>query len=289
MIASMTGFARCEDSGAWGTLVCELRSVNHRFLETGFRLPEELRGLEPELRQTLLRELKRGKVDCTVSHRAAQGAERALELDAEALARVLARVREVNAAIPDQTGTLNLLDVLRWPGVIRDSDSVTDVLLAAARKLVARTLTDLASARAREGERLRSLIEQRCVALSALVNQVRARLPEVSARVRTRLDERLAELRLNVAQDRLEQELALLLQRLDVDEELDRLTAHVGEIRRVIEGNEPAGRRLDFLMQELNREANTLSSKSQDLEVTRAAVDMKVLIEQMREQVQNVE
>jgi uncharacterized protein (TIGR00255 family) len=162
-------------------------------------------------------------------------------------------------------------------------------LLAAARVLVARTLTELSSARAREGARLRTLIEQRCGALSALVVQVRARLPEVSARVRTRLDERLAELRLNVAQDRLEQELALLLQRLDVDEELDRLAAHVGEIRRVIDGNEPAGRRLDFLMQELNREANTLSSKSQDLEVTRAAVDMKVLIEQMREQVQNIE
>jgi uncharacterized protein (TIGR00255 family) len=289
MIASMTGFARCEDSGPWGTLICELRSVNHRFLETGFRLPEELRGLEPDLRQTLLHELKRGKVDCSVSHRATQGAERALELDAEALANVLARAREVAAAIPGQVATLSVLDVLRWPGVIRDSDSATDDLLVAARALVARTLTELSSARAREGARLRTLIEQRCGALSALVVQVRARLPEVSARVRTRLDERLAELRLNVAQDRLEQELALLLQRLDVDEELDRLAAHVGEIRRVIDGNEPAGRRLDFLMQELNREANTLSSKSQDLEVTRAAVDMKVLIEQMREQVQNIE
>jgi uncharacterized protein (TIGR00255 family) len=289
MIASMTGFARCEDSGPWGTLICELRSVNHRFLETGFRLSEELRGLEPDLRQTLLHELKRGKVDCSVSHRAAQGAERALELDAVALANVLARARDVAAAIPGQVATLSVLDVLRWPGVIRDSDSATDDLLSAARALVARTLTELSSARAREGVRLRALIEQRCGALSALVAQVRTRLPEVSARVRTRLDERLAELRLNVAQDRLEQELALLLQRLDVDEELDRLAAHVGEIRRVIDGNEPAGRRLDFLMQELNREANTLSSKSQDLEVTRAAVDMKVLIEQMREQVQNIE
>src|SRR5579862_3933988 len=166
MIASMTGFARCEDSGAWGTLVCELRSVNHRFLETGFRLPEELRALEPDLRQTLLRELKRGKVDCTVSHRAAQGAERSLELDPEALNRVLARAREVAAAIPEQAPSLSVLDVLRWPGVIRDADSAADELLGAARMLVAKTLTELTSARAREGARLRSLIEQRCVALS---------------------------------------------------------------------------------------------------------------------------
>jgi uncharacterized protein (TIGR00255 family) len=151
------------------------------------------------------------------------------------------------------------------------------------------TLEDLVEARAREGLRLRELLEQRCTGLESLVAQVRVRLPEVHSRVRGRLDERLAELSINVDRDRLEQELALLLQRLDVDEELDRLAGHIVEIRRVIGGNEPAGRRLDFLMQELNREANTLSSKSQDLETTRSAVDMKVLIEQMREQVQNVE
>jgi uncharacterized protein (TIGR00255 family) len=289
MIASMTGFARREAEGAWGTLVCELRSVNHRFLETGFRLPEELRSLEPDLRQALMRDLKRGKVDCNVNYRAAQGADRALELNAEALERVLARVREISAAMPDCSAGVSALEVLRWPGVLRDSGRGTDELLGAARELVGATLADLAASRAREGARLRELLEQRCAALTTLVTQVRARLPEVHARVRARLDERLAELKANVDQDRLEQELALLLQRLDVDEELDRLTAHVAEIRRVIGGSEPAGRRLDFLMQELNREANTLSSKSQDLETTRAAVDMKVLIEQMREQVQNVE
>ncbi len=292
MIASMTGFARREASGPWGTLVCELRSVNHRFLETGFRLPEELRGLEHELRQAFARDLKRGKVDCTFAYRAAQGAERALDLDAEALARLLARVREVSAQMPKGLAAMSPLEALRWPGVIRDAGTGAEQLLGAARELAASTLADLIATRTREGARLRELLEQRCTALGSLVEQVRARLPEVQSHVRARLDERLTELEANVDHDRLEQELALLLQRLDVDEELDRLSAHIEEIRRVVVGSDSggaAGRRLDFLMQELNREANTLSSKSQDLETTRAAVDMKVVIEQMREQVQNIE
>ena len=288
MIASMTGFARRETSGPWGVLVCELRSVNHRFLEAGFRLPEELRSLEPDLRQLLMRELKRGKVDCTLTYRSASGAERALELDEEALKHLLTRVRQISSDLTKHH-TVDVMEVLRWPGIIRDTDTGTEELTMAARKLVAEALKDLVAARSREGVRLRELIEQRCTALEGFVDQVRARLPEVHTRTRARLDERLAELKTNVDQERLEQELALLLQRLDVHEELDRLTAHIVEIRRIVQANEPAGRRLDFLMQELNREANTLSSKSQDLETTRAAVDMKVVIEQMREQVQNIE
>ena len=288
MITSMTGFARREASGPWGVLVCELRSVNHRFLEAGFRLPEELRSLEPDLRQLFMRELKRGKVDCSLNYRAAQGAERALQLDEQALARLLDRVREVASELPKHH-TIDVIEVLRWPGIIKDADVGTEELLAGARKLVEEALKDLAGARGREGVRLRELIEQRCTLLEGFVQQVRERLPEVHIRTRARLDERLAELKANVDQERLEQELALLLQRLDVHEELDRLTAHIIEIRRITTANEPAGRRLDFLMQELNREANTLSSKSQDLETTRCAVDMKVVIEQMREQVQNVE
>ncbi len=295
-IASMTGFARREATGPWGTLVCELRSVNHRFLEPGFRLPDELRALEPELRQLVMGKLKRGKVDCTLTYRPAQAAERALDIDQETLARLLTRVREVAGALSDPRHpglgshpSVSPLDVLRWPGIIREGEASSADLLAAGRELVAAALTDLAAARAREGERLRELVEQRCDALAALVGEVRTRLPEIEARIRTRLDERLAELQVTVDRDRLEQEIALILQRLDVDEELDRLTGHVAEIRRVVGGREAAGRRLDFLMQELNREANTLSSKSQDLDTTRAAVDMKVLIEQMREQVQNIE
>jgi uncharacterized protein (TIGR00255 family) len=288
MIVSMTGFARREATGAWGTLVCELRSVNHRFLECGFRLPDDLRGVESELRQTASRELKRGKVDCTVSLRPGHGTEVALEIDSEALERVLTRVRELAAALPEHH-TVNLMDVLRWPGVVREDSAGGEELLAAVRQLFAATVAELAAARLREGGRLHELIEQRCVTLEGLVAQVRGRLPEVRARMRERLNERLAELKAQVDQDRLEQELAMLLQRLDIDEELDRLTGHIAEIRRVTAAGEPAGRRLDFLMQELNREANTLSSKSQDLESTRAAVEMKVAIEQMREQVQNIE
>jgi uncharacterized protein (TIGR00255 family) len=288
MIASMTGFARREISGSWGALVCELRSVNHRFLESGFRLPDELRAAEGELRQRLAREIKRGKVDCSISYRRVQGAETALEVDGAALERLLASVRDISRSLPGNP-TVNVLDVLRWPGVLRDETDSGDELLKATHTLFGSTLEELIAARAREGQRLRELLEQRCNGLEVLVARVRTRLPEVHARVRTRLDDRLAELKANVDQERLEQELAILLQRLDVDEELDRLAGHIVEIRRVIDGSEPAGRRLDFLMQELNREANTLSSKSQDLETTRSAVDMKVIIEQMREQVQNVE
>jgi uncharacterized protein (TIGR00255 family) len=288
MIASMTGFARRETTGPWGTLVCELRSVNHRFLEAGFRLPDDLRAAEGELRARLTRQLRRGKVDCTLSYRRAQGPGSALELDTQALERLMAAVSVVRQSRPDISG-VNALDVLRWPGVLREDGAPAEELLAVAYAVFGATLEELIAARAREGARLRELLEQRCAGLETLVAGVRARLPEVHARVRARLDERLAELAASVDRERLEQELALILQRLDVDEELERLSGHIEEVRRVIGGTEPAGRRLDFLMQELNREANTLSSKSQDLETTRSAVDMKVLIEQMREQVQNAE
>jgi uncharacterized protein (TIGR00255 family) len=288
MIASMTGFARREATGAWGTLVCELRSVNHRFLEAGLRLPDELRVAEGELRTRLAKQLRRGKVDCSINYRRPAGSAGALEIDSAALERLLGAVQLVARTMP-QAAAVNALDVLRWPGVVRDESAVGDELLAAAYAVFGATLDELVAARAREGVRLRELLEQRCTGLETLVADVRARLPEVQARMRARLKERLAELAASADPERLEQELAILLQRLDVDEELERLSGHIAEVRRVIGGNEPAGRRLDFLMQELNREANTLSSKSQDLETTRSAVDMKVLIEQMREQVQNAE
>jgi uncharacterized protein (TIGR00255 family) len=287
MIASMTGFARREISGSWGTLVCELRSVNHRFLEAGFRLPDELRSAEGELRQHLAREVRRGKVDCTMSYRRAQVSEAGLEVDPQALERLLARLKDIGRSFPAQS--VNLVDVLRWPGILKEDTSAGEELMVAAKALFGSTLEDMVAARAREGLRLKEVLELRCASLADQVRQVRERLPEVQTKLRARLDERLQELTANVDQDRLEQELAMLLQRLDVDEELDRLAGHIQEIRRVLAANEPAGRRLDFLMQELNREANTLSSKSQDLETTRSAVDMKVLIEQMREQVQNAE
>lgn len=288
MVSSMTGFARQESSGPWGALVCEIRSVNHRFLDLSIRLPESCRSIEPELRQLLARELRRGKVDCSVHHQFKVEGAGTLEVDQAVLGQLLERARELLAAAHG-AGHLNVLELLRWPGVVREPQLDQPALLAAVTQLCTETVTHLASSRTREGARLGELIAQRCQALTALVAQVRARLPDVHQRMKTRLEERLAELGGELNRERIEQEIVLLAQRLDVAEELDRLTGHIAETATVLAGQEPAGRRLDFLLQEFNREANTLSSKSQDLETTRAAVEIKVIIEQMREQVQNIE
>jgi uncharacterized protein (TIGR00255 family) len=287
MIASMTGFARRELAGSWGTLTCELRSVNHRYLEPGFRLPEELRPLESDLRQLLGKNFKRGKIDCTMHLRGAQAAERELRIDATALGRVATAIGQVSRALPG--ATIDAVEVLRWPGVVETASADSEALLGAGRALFQQTLDELGAMRLREGQRLGELLEQRCAGLGMLVTQVRGRLPEIQVRMRARLNERISELLAAVDRERIEQEVVMQLQRLDVAEELDRLTGHIEETRRVMSATEAAGRRLDFLMQELNREANTLASKSQDLDTTRITVDMKVLIEQMREQVQNVE
>jgi uncharacterized protein (TIGR00255 family) len=288
MIASMTGFARRERSGPFGTLVCEIRSVNHRYLDATLRLPDSCRALEPDLRQALARDLKRGKVDCTLQQRAGPAAAAGLDIDHAALERLLARVRELDRALA-RPAQIDLLELLRWPGVLREGDADAEQLQEEVRALFAQTLVELAEARVREGGRLAALIEQRCATLAEMIAAQRLRLPEAQARIRQRFIERVQELKAQVDQDRIEQEIALLLQRFDVAEELDRLSGHIEEARRALAGTEPAGRRLDFLMQEFNREANTLSSKSQDIETTRSAVEMKVLIEQMREQVQNIE
>ncbi len=288
MMASMTGFARREVSGPFGVLVCEIRSVNHRFLDASLRLPDSCRSLEPQLRHALAAELRRGKVDCTILHRPAAPGSGPLDVDSVALERLLGRARAL-AATAGSGARIDVLDLLRWPGILREEALDTEQFAATVRELFAATLEDLKAARAREGGRLAELIRQRCAALAQLVEQVVVRVPEVHVRVRARIEERLAELGTEVNRERLEQELVLLLQRLDVTEELDRLRGHLEETERVLAAPEPAGRRLDFLMQEFNREANTLSSKSQDLETTRAAVEMKVMIEQMREQVQNIE
>jgi uncharacterized protein (TIGR00255 family) len=289
MIRSMTGFARRERQGPWGTLTCELRSVNHRYLELSLRLPEDLRGLESDARQLLSGALRRGKVDAGLYLRGAPSAAAAIEINHALAGQVVAGAAAVRAVAGDAAGTVNPLDVLRWPGVIRDSERDITPIAAAATELLRETATDLNDARAREGARIRDMLVQRCDGLRDAVATVRARLPEVAARIRARVLERVAQLGTAVDAERLEQEIALLAYKMDVEEELDRLGSHIAETLQVLDSQEPAGRRLDFLMQEFNREANTLSSKSQDTETTRAAVDMKVLIEQMREQVQNVE
>lgn len=291
MIVSMTGFARAESQVPAGQLVCELRSVNHRYLETSLRLPDEVRALDPELRALLQKELRRGKVDCTFTYRAVNQPGRSLELDGALVDRLKGVLTELVAAARGSGAPLqvNLVDLLRYPGVVREATADPEALLAAGRELFKRALTDIKAMRASEGARLKELVLQRCEQLGVQVALVRARLPEVQAAIRTRFAERLAELTTGLDTERLEQEVALLVQRMDVAEELDRLEGHIAETRKIVASPEAAGRRLDFLMQEFNREANTLSSKSQDLATTRLAVDMKVLIEQMREQVQNIE
>ncbi len=287
MIRSMTGFARRERQFPQGSLAWELKTVNHRFLEVGCRLPEEFRAGEAEFRQAIAVAVRRGKVECSLHFRPVV-LSGPLEVDAELLSSLTQRAQQ----IAEQAGAaarIDALDLLRWPGVIRDTARDHAPMIAAAHLLLGDALAELGRFRDSEGGRLREALEQRCNGLIEFAARVADRLPEVRARMRTKLLERIATLVSEVDHDRLEQELAILAQRLDVDEEIDRLRGHVTEVRKTFSASEPAGRRLDFLMQELNREANTLSSKSQDIETTRAAVDMKVLIEQMREQVQNIE
>ncbi len=283
----MTGFARRERQFAWGLLAWELKTVNHRFLEIGCRLPEEFRVAEADFRQTIAGAVRRGKVECSLHFRPAVLAG-SLEVDAELLASLTLRAQQV-AAQAGGAARIDVMDLLRWPGVVREHSRDAAPLIAAAHALLGEALVELAHFRDSEGGRLRDALEQRCAGLMDFAARVTERLPEVRSRMRAKLLERIAQLVSEVDHERLEQELAILAQRLDVDEEIDRLRGHVTEVRKTFLGREPAGRRLDFLMQELNREANTLSSKSQDIETTRAAVDMKVLIEQMREQVQNIE
>jgi len=285
----MTGFARCEESGPFGSLTWELRTVNHRYLEIGCRLPEELRGAESEFRHTIATALRRGKVDCTLNLRSAAATAGDIRINRPLAEQLIARAKEIGALVGATGANVDPLDVLRWPGVVQESERDLAPLMAAAHAALSVGLKQLGENREREGARIHDLLEQRCITLLTLVEAVNARLPEVRARLRARVEEKLAQLQAPLDATRLEQELVLMAQKMDVDEELERLKGHVAEIRQALAGHEPAGRRLDFLMQELNREANTLSSKSQDLDTTRAAVDMKVTIEQMREQVQNVE
>jgi len=288
MLRSMTAFARQEQSSAWGTITWELRSVNHRYLETTIRLPDALRGLELLARERIGGVLSRGKVECTLKLQTAGATAAALTLNRPLVERLLDVAAEVEHLMGPGTG-LRLVDVLRWPGAVSEAEPDLDEIRLAILDGLDAALRELVVTREREGQRTAELLRQRCDAMRVQVELVRARRPEVLARWRDKLLSRLADIPVDADTGRLEQELALIAQRLDVDEELDRLDTHLDEIQAVFERDEAVGRRLDFLMQELNREANTLSSKSADADTTRAAVELKVLIEQMREQVQNIE
>jgi len=288
MIRSMTGFARRERLAPFGNLVWELRSVNHRYLDVSLRLPEDFRAAEPEFRQAIAATVRRGKVDTALYCKPDVESVRGFELNDGLLDELVDQAARIRRRLPDGA-YVNVVDLLRWPGVVREPERETGPQVEAARALLDEALADLAESRASEGGRIGELLHERCAGVVALADELTARLPDVRARIHARLNERLSQLAAEPNAERLEQEIVIALQKMDVDEELDRLRSHVTEVRKVIVSGEPAGRRLDFLMQEFNREANTLSSKSQDAETTRAAVDIKVLVEQMREQVQNVE
>jgi len=292
MIRSMTAFASAESETPWGALAFELRSVNHRYLELNPRLPEELRALEPALRERVAAKLTRGKVDVNLRYRPSDAAAAEIRLNDALLERLQRTAAAFSERFPKLTTDFTRL--LEWPGVLLREEVDQDGLRQAALQLLEVALDDMLATRSREGERLGVFLRERLDGIARIVADVRGWLPDIRAALRARLEARLAEIRQPTGHaapepGRLEQELILQLSRMDVDEELDRMSAHIAEARRILALPDAVGRRLDFLMQEFNREANTLGSKSVDQRTTQSAVELKVLIEQMREQVQNIE
>lgn len=287
MTQSMTGYASAESRQSWGRLSWEIRSVNHRYLDFSLRLPEEFRALEAELRKEVSKHIARGKVDAGLRF-TREGATAALSVDQERLAAIREAVRSVTESL-DQAAAPDPVRVLSMPGVLVEQAPDLQAIREAATTLFSQALKSFDAARASEGARLEAFLLERCERIELIVGQVRARYAQVSGSSIDRLRARAAELKVELDPSRLEQEMVIALQKLDVEEEMSRLLSHVEEIRKALALNESIGRRLDFLMQELNREANTLSSKSQDAELTRLSVDLKVCIEQSREQVQNIE
>jgi uncharacterized protein (TIGR00255 family) len=288
MIRSMTGFAEAERTTPWGTLGWELRSVNHRFLEVTPRLPEELRALDAPVRERIGSRVSRGKVDAILRIKRGHGNVR-LDLNEPLAAALSQAVRKLGEHLPSAMQRVSLTEILSWPGILAEPEVDTAALQAAALETLDEALDAFIAAREREGARLAKLLEERMVGIEYEVASVRDLLPTIRVALRQKLEARLADLKQPLDPGRLEQEVVLSLSKLDVDEELDRLTGHIAEARRTLGLAEAVGRRLDFLMQEFNREANTLGSKSVDPRSTQSAVELKVLIEQMREQVQNIE
>jgi len=292
MIKSMTAFARVQQGNDSGEIVWEIKSVNHRYLEPMFKLPDDFKVLEPDIRKQLTQHLKRGKVDISLRYKIYKSVPSSIQLNAE-LVKNLRQVEQQVLKIVHEGHSLSVSDILRWPGVVEESELDFKALHEVALDALGQALQQLVDNRVREGESLKEMIATRCTQAAEIVQQVQQRRATVIEAMRQKwsdqLNDKLAQWSESADAGRLEQELVILAQKLDVEEELDRLLAHIKEVGQVLQWDEPVGRRLDFLMQELNREANTLSSKSQDTETTRLAVDLKVLIEQMREQVQNIE
>jgi uncharacterized protein (TIGR00255 family) len=288
MARSMTAFARLESISSWGRMAWELRTVNHRHVEISLRLPEDLRALEGEVRNRITARLNRGKVDCSLRLDSTQSADAQIRIN-EGLARQLIAAAQTVGAFMQQAAPLNPLDVLRWPGVMESREIDFDALASSALLQLDRALAELLETREREGEKMQAVVLQRCATMADITRAMRTRVPAIIEVIRARHAQRIQELAGTLDPVRIEQECALLIQRLDVAEELDRLETHLAEVQRVLHQREPIGRRLDFLMQELNREANTLGSKSAHVDTSGASIELKVLIEQVREQIQNIE
>ncbi len=288
MISSMTAFARRELQTSWGSLVWEIRSVNHRYLELQFRLPENLRDLEPLLREQLRNGLKRGKVESNLYFRSSSEDGGGLNLNRDLIANLQGALQDIASLVPG-AAPANPLEILRWPGVLEAAEQDVGDIKASAMTLYSEALAQLTEMRGQEGSALGKLIEQRLTAIERITTEFRSKLPTIMAQYEARFRAKLEQTKIEFEPGRLEQELVVSLQKADVDEELDRLETHIGEVKRTLASGGAIGRRLDFLMQELNREANTLSSKAIDTDATQAAVELKVLIEQMREQIQNIE
>ncbi|MCI0668351.1 MAG: YicC family protein [Methylococcaceae bacterium] len=288
MIRSMTAFAGSEAEIDATVYAWEIRSVNHRYLDVNIRIPDHLRTLETGFRSLITQQLKRGKIDCSLNCQRESGSSNDIHIDRHRLTALIRVMREIESEIHDAS-PCSALEIMQWPGIIVERKVDPDALKDAIENLLRIAVSRIIECREREGARLADVIADRCQRFKEQVRSVRLRLPAIAEKLRLRLHSKLEEISAEVDPLRFEQEIVFLLQKMDVDEELERLTTHIVEVERVLENEDIAGRRLDFLLQELNREANTLGSKSLDRETTQACVEMKVLIEQMREQVQNIE
>jgi len=288
MTKSMTAFARIQQSLDEGELIWEIRSVNHRFLELHIKMPEDFRASETRFREILQHRLMRGKVECCLRFNANAQQSAEININPQQAKSLVSACQEINNLL-HQPSEVDPMEVLQWPGVVQEAKLDMKPVLAASETGLNKALDDLIANREREGERMRELIVQRCESIQEIVNETRKNMPEIQIRYQKKIRERLDAINIEVNPDRLEQELVHLAQKMDVDEEIDRLDSHLKEMSDVLNRDEAVGRRLDFLMQELNREANTLGSKSADISSTNASVELKVLIEQMREQIQNIE
>ena len=284
----MTAYGRVENSEGQNSISCEIRSVNHRYSEISIRLPEELRPLEQKIRDHISGKIKRGKIECNIRIEKHNAYDESLSINQDLLKNIIEAAKRINSDL-STSAPLDSLDLLRWPGVLEKSTLDVKEIDKLLFPLVNEAIDIVIDTRQREGEKIKKMLTDRCTKIKEIINNVKKQIPDILKNYRKKLTQRVQEISDELDNDRLEQELLFLSQKADIEEEIDRLNAHVDEVVRVIDRKEPIGRRLDFLMQEMNRESNTLGSKSNHIYTSNASVELKVLIEQMREQIQNIE